>query len=136
MYEFGFYFQRSAINYSALYSNWAMNKEFAQRWQNPGDELKTNVPSMVYPGNYYRDFFYNNSEATIEKGDNIRLKDIQMSYDFPHRLKSPFLKNSQIYLYINNLGILWRANDKGIDPDYGINLPQSLSASIGFKTNF
>ena len=135
-YAFGYYFRRSAINYNALYRSWAMNKEFAQRWQKPGDELKTNVPSMVYPTNYYRDNFYAYSEATVEKGDNIRLKDIQVSYNFSQsRLKNSFIKNSEIYLYANNLGILWRANKQGIDPDYGTNIPTPVSISIGFKTN-
>ncbi len=133
-YAFGYYFRRSSVNYTALFENWIMSSEFAERWQQPGDELKTNVPSMVYPSNYLRDRFYNFSEATVEKGDNIRLKDIQVGYHFNSRL--PFFKNSELYCYVNNIGILWRANKKGIDPDAGGNLPAPLSVSLGFRTNF
>ena len=41
-----------------------MNTEFAQRWQKPGDELKTNVPSVIYPANSLRDNFYDYSWKT------------------------------------------------------------------------
>ena len=134
-YAFGYYFRRSSVNYGALFEGWIMNKDFAERWQQPGDELKTSVPSMVYPSNYLRDRFYTYSEATVEKGDHIRLRDIHVSYHFMN-MKSPFLKNSEIYCYINNVGILWWANKRGIDPDFGDNIPSPVSVSFGFRTNF
>ncbi len=135
-YAFGYYFRRTALNYYALFRYWSMNTEFAQRWQKPGDELKTNVPSMIYPANSLRDNFYAYSEATVEKGDNIRLMDIRIGYDFSNsRLRKSLFKDTEIYFYANNLGILWRANKLGIDPDYGTYIPAPASFSLGFKTN-
>jgi len=134
-YAFGYWFRRSSISYTALFEGWTMNKEFAERWQQPGDETHTNVPSMVYPNDYFRDNFYTLSEATIEKGDHIRLKDIQCSYRFV-KSRLPFFQQGELYAYVNNIGIIWRANKRGIDPDAGDNLPAPVTVSLGFRTNF
>jgi hypothetical protein len=42
----------------------------------------------------------------------------------------------QVYLYANNLGILWRANKYHLDPDYGSYYPAPRTFSLGFKTSF
>jgi hypothetical protein len=43
-------------------------------------------------------------------------------------------KRIQIYCVINNIGILWRANKYGIDPDYpDATIPPSKSISLGVK---
>jgi hypothetical protein len=107
------------------------------RWQKPGDEALTNVPAMVYtnyPQFSSREAFYNNSEILIEKGDHIRLQDITLSYEFTkgnwHTL--PF-NRLQFYIYANNLGILWRANELGIDPDDPRNYPAVKNISFGIR---
>ncbi|MDQ2719433.1 MAG: SusC/RagA family TonB-linked outer membrane protein [Bacteroidota bacterium] len=33
VFKWGYYFRRSAIDYSALFNNWSMNSEYTQRWQ-------------------------------------------------------------------------------------------------------
>lgn len=114
-----------------------MNDEYAQRWQKPRDENSTNVPSLTYPADANRDKFYLNSEATVEKGDHIRLQDIRLSYDLPtvnHWRK--IFQQAQCFVYGNNLGILWKANTKGIDPDYRVGLPAPRSWSMGVKLIF
>ena len=136
-FAFGYYFRRSTIAYDRLYSAWEMNRDFEKRWQKPGDEKLTNVPSMLYPGDSQRDQFYQYSEATVERGDHIRLRDIQAAYKLSNlKTKSKWLRNGECYVYLNNLGILWRANRYKIDPEACSFLPTPLSASIGFKTNF
>lgn len=133
--KFGYYFRRTPLSYSALYSGWVGNKAFSDRWQQPGDELITSVPSMVYPANQNRDIFYGYSEATVEKGDVIRLQNIALNYS-PAFKKEGFLKNASLSLFINNPGILWRANKYGIDPDYGSLMPAQRSLSLGFTATF
>lgn len=136
-YKFGYYFRRNSLNYTTLFNSWLGNNDYANRWQKPGDEQITNVPSMVYPAVSTRDKFYNFSEATVEKGDLIRLQDISLSYS-PYKLRmgSYSFKNLQLYVYANNCGLLWTANKKHIDPDYGTGLPAPLTISIGFKAGF
>jgi hypothetical protein len=42
----------------------------------------------------------------------------------------------RIYVYANNLGILWRANNKGIDPDYVSGIPNPKTIAAGLKIDF
>lgn len=136
-YKLGYYFRRNSLSYTGLFNTWQGYDEYEQRWQKPGDETSSNVPSMTYPANSSRDKFYNYSEATVEKGDHIRLQDINISY-VPGKIRfgKYALKNILLYTYINNLGIIWRSNKDGLDPDYGIHTPPSASFSFGIKTDF
>ncbi len=137
-YKLGYYFRRSALNYTSLFNSWlGGNREFEARWKAPGDEKHTNVPSMVYPADQTRDGFYQYSQATVEKGDHIRLQDVSLSYSFDKlRFKRLPFNSLQIYAYANNLGILWRANKLKLDPDYPVGTPSPKTISIGLKTNF
>lgn len=136
VFKWGYYFMLSALQYNGLYNNWAMNSQFSQRWQKPGDEEHTNVPSMPYPSNYYRDQFYKSSEVNVDKGDNIRLQDIRLSYDFSFEGSKRTFRDLQLFFYMNNVGIIWRANHEGVDPDYGFGLPSPHTYSMGLKSNF
>ncbi|MEJ5993212.1 SusC/RagA family TonB-linked outer membrane protein [Pedobacter sp. Du54] len=134
-FKFDYYFRKETINYAALFNNWAGHSDFAARWQKPGDELLTNIPSMAYPANASRDSFYAGSEVNVLKGDHIRLRDIRFNYDFSFDRRKE-KKNAQLYLYANNIGLIWRANKVGIDPDYVYGLPAGSAYSIGFKYGF
>jgi hypothetical protein len=136
-YKFHYWFRRQALSYTALFNQWQGNKEFDQRWQKPGDEAITTVPAMIYPANNNRDQFYTLSAVTVEKGDLIRLYDLSVSYTLDKiRVGKAVIKSSQLYLYAANGPILWRANKKGLDPDYGTSAPPPLSISFGLKTTF
>lgn len=139
-YKFGFYFRKQSINYSTLFASRIGNSDYEKRWQNPGDELITNIPSMVYPANSNRDFFYANSEVLVRKGDNIRLNYINVSYDLKNNLLRKFnLNKIQVYINVSNLGIIWRANKDGIDPDYPntqFSIPPPKTFTGGLRINF
>jgi TonB-dependent starch-binding outer membrane protein SusC len=108
--------------------------------------LVTSVPSFAYPANVgataNRDFFYAYSDVLVERGDNIRLQDVRLDYELTRQQikKMPF-RSVVIYSYVSNLGILWKANNKGIDPDY---IPSNyyvqglpgISVSAGIKIDF
>ncbi|MET0393293.1 MAG: SusC/RagA family TonB-linked outer membrane protein [Chitinophagaceae bacterium] len=120
-YKFGHYFRRNSLNYGSLFNNTAGrdNPDYENRWQKPGDEAFTNVPSMIYPANSARDAAYLGSEILVEKGDHIRLQDIQLNYTLtPRQVRKLPFQSVNFYVYMNNIGILWRANDHHIDPDY------------------
>lgn len=133
LYKLNYYFKRTGIDYNRLYSMSTGNAEFTQRWQKPGDEKNTDVPSMIYPGNSNRDAFYNGSAALVEKADQIRLQDITAAYVLPNKIHG--IRNIRIYLNINNIGIIWRANHKGIDPDIISGYPVPRSLSLGLNVN-
>nr|WP_067054250.1 SusC/RagA family TonB-linked outer membrane protein [Mucilaginibacter sp. L294] len=137
-YSFGFVTRRSSVNlnYTSVLTTGA-NSDYALRWQKPGDERTTNVPSLIYPNNTNRNNFYQYSDALIIKGDNIRLQDIRLSYDLPATLlKSKFFEKVQLYAYANNVGIIWRKNKLGIDPEATTQYIDPRSFSIGLNANF
>lgn len=145
LYKGGYYFRKSStsLNYEEVINGSTVNADFTDRWQKPGDEKSTNVPSVIYPGDANRNNFYHGSEVLVEKADHIRLQDVSLSYDIDKKeLKKIPVTHLQLYIYLNNLGIIWRANDSGIDPDYldnggsGRIYPDPKSISLGIKANF
>jgi len=138
IFKLGYSFRRNSIEYAGVYSEISKgSSDYALRWQKPGDEKTTSVPSRPFPLNNSRDQFYANSEVLIEKGDHIRLQDIRISYDLPKRsyAKLP-VQAVRFYLYANNIGILWKANRKGIDPDYINSIPNPRTLALGCKLGF
>ena len=134
-YKLGYYFQKPSLSYGGLVSQGSANKEYAERWQKPGDELVTNVPSFVYPVDSWRDAFYTSSEINILKGDNVRLQYINVSYQLPKKNKSLF-EQVRFFANASNLGLLWRANKQKIDPDYPGAIAPPRSYSFGINLNF
>lgn len=125
IFKAGYYFKRPPLSYNSVITNGIIHKDFYKRWQKPGDELVTSVPSFVYPNDASRDEFYQTSAINIMKADNIRLQYINIGYTFS--------KNIQIYLNASNLGIIWKASKDSIDPDYLEAGPPSQSYTIGVR---
>ncbi|MBB5440079.1 TonB-linked SusC/RagA family outer membrane protein [Pedobacter sp. AK017] len=136
-YKMGYYYRRlsTGINLQETLLKYTMHGDYSKRWQQPGDEINTSVPSIVYPANANRSNFYRYSDVLVDPGDHIRLQDITISYNLnkANLKKSPF-NYMQLYLYANNIGILWRENKNGIDPDYytyqGYPTPRSLALGL------
>ncbi|RZJ92824.1 MAG: SusC/RagA family TonB-linked outer membrane protein [Chryseobacterium sp.] len=135
-YRLGYYFRQQSLTYGSVLIGSGGHGDYSNRWQNPGDELVTNVPSMPASTNSARDNFYTYSEALVKKGDHFRLQDISLSYTLQ---KNSFAKlpiqRCQFYLYANNLGIIWKADKGNIDPDYPTQLPIKTIA-FGLKVDF
>lgn len=137
--KFGYYFRRSSIDYSGLFNNGiGGHADFALRWQKPGDEVHTNVASMMYPLIGNRDVFYSGSEVLVEKGDHIRLQYITLSYECTkNQFKKLPMQRLRVFANASNLGILWRANSVQMDPDYLNNIiPPSATIAIGCNISF
>ena len=136
-YKLGYYFRKTSINYTNLFNGWVGNSDYSLRWQKPGDEKFTNVPSLVYPADANRDEFYTYSQATIGNAGTIRLQDVRISFQLDQK-RSPWLPftDLQLYAYASNIGILWRANKWHIDPDYGSGIPTPRTLSLGLKADF
>jgi TonB-linked SusC/RagA family outer membrane protein len=131
-YRLGYYFRRSSVNYSSLWTGSTTHADYEDRWQKPGDEMHTSVPSDPGGANSQRNSFYSNSSALVEKGDHIRLQDVRVSYSLPEGwVKQKGKVKGEFYAYANNLGILWKATKTSLDPDF----PDSTfppTRSIGF----
>jgi TonB-linked SusC/RagA family outer membrane protein len=142
VYKLGYYFRRSStsVNYSDILAGYA-HQDYDRRWQAPGDERITQVPAMLYPSNSQRNTFYQYSQTLVQKGDHIRLQDIRLAYSLTGQGKHSFFDNAQLYLYASNLGLLWKANKEGLDPDYTSVLQRhtlraATSISLGLRASF
>lgn len=145
-FKMGYYFRKPSVNYYEMFNGTlssAVHTDFSARWQNSGDEKHTNVPSMVNFADSSRDMFYSSSSVTVLKGDHIRLQDISLSYDLhTSKWKNTSIKQIQLYLYANNLGLLWKANNADLDPDFTDIVrirpiyPFPKSLSFGLKAGF
>lgn len=134
-YKLGYWFRKSSINYDALFSQGAGHTDFSRRWQNSGDEQFTDVPSMIYPAiTDGRDNFYLLSEANVVKGDHIRLQFINLAYEWRAKgWKTNSPPSLRLFVNAANLGILWKANQFGLDPDYPESVPPARNFSIGLS---
>lgn len=105
----------------------SMPKEFKNRWTVPGDENKTTIPviaSAVQNKNNtnlsYAYNAYNYSSERIAKGDFIRMKEISLGYDFPHKWVSAIGINTlSLKAQATNLFLIY-ADKKlnGQDPEF------------------
>lgn len=135
MFKMGHVFKRESVRYSELVSMGALGAgsgDFDKRWQNPGDELLTDIPSFVYPVIQNRNHFYENSTLLIEKADHIRLQNLTLGYRFEITQKV----KAKVHINANNLGLVWKSNKKGIDPDYITRFRPEKQLSLGIRLNY
>jgi len=147
-YQFGGVFLRPSINnyITAYYTmNYSVSGDIAKRWQQSGDETKTNVPGLNGTATQvaYSLARYQNADVNVRSSDYIRLREISLNYEFPAMLvHSVFAKGASVGFSVRNLGLLWRANKDGYDPDFtsypngGYSLPAAKSYNFSFKLNF
>jgi len=126
----------------------ALPNEFKDRWTLPGDELKTNIPSIpdveaaanidgTYPYNTY-----NYSTARVADGGFIRLKQLSLSYALPARiLKAIGANNASISAVANNFWLIYSDKKlKGQDPEFfasgGVALPIPKQYTLSLKVGF
>lgn len=144
--------------YSSRFSDLAsMSKEVANRWLFPGDELRTNIPSLLDPyttGNLiyrpngedvdarYTYNAFNYSDQRVAKGDFVRFKNITFTYQVPQKLSSKLkMTNAQISFVGNNVALLY-ADKKlnGADPEFfnngGVAMPVPRQYTISIKAGF
>ncbi len=126
----------------------AMPNEFKDRWTLPGDELKTNIPSILdveAAGNIsgkYPYTTYNYSTVRTAKGDFIRLKQVLLSYALPASiLRKVSAGNASISLVANNFWLIYSDKKlKGQDPEFftsgGVALPIPKQYTLSLKVGF
>jgi len=127
----GYSVRRPSIDYYLLAMNsYRGTRDYDDRWQYAGQ--KTSVPSMPVVPDNNRDLFYQNSRVLVMRADNIRWRDLRLSYDVPVR-RWLHMKEAEIYFYMGNISTVWKANHYGLNPDaviYG-QLPPPKTYSLG-----
>src|SRR5690606_1789521 len=133
---FSYYLRKNSSKYDVLFSTGIGHSDFSRRWQKPGDEQRSSVPSMSYPNDSNRDSFYDKASINVIKGDHIRLQDVRLAYQLNNVAIGTYkVPSLQLYAYTSNLGVIWRANEEGIDPKYA-GIPAPATYAFGFTANF
>ncbi|ERJ57847.1 SusC/RagA family TonB-linked outer membrane protein [Sphingobacterium paucimobilis] len=124
-----------------------MSKEWVNRWQNPGDELNTDVPVLetrediaLTALNPTNGSMYDNSDLRTVSADFIRLQNLSVSYDyFTPRLRAAGIQNIRLSLQGNNLHVWKNKALKGQDPEAqgsAMAYRDATSATINFGNTF
>ncbi len=133
-----YFVRRNSVRYSTDQGLVTGHGDYPLRWQYPGDELSTQIPSIPLAGNTNRDNLYTYSSVLVDRGDNVRLQDANFAYVFDKARfpQLPFAR-LQIYCYANNIGVVWKKSQSKLDPDYyNSQFPPSRTIALGLKGNF
>ncbi|WP_442591431.1 SusC/RagA family TonB-linked outer membrane protein [Pedobacter sp. AW31-3R] len=145
-YQFGSVFLRPTITTFAggrrgLFYD--LNADIAKRWQKPGDEAFTTVPGAAGNAAATSLLRYQQSDINVLKGDYIRLRELSLTYAIPLERFTNIAKTADFGFSVRNLGLLWRANKEGIDPDFTsglssntLGLPAAVSYNFSLNVNF
>ena len=126
-YSFGNVIRLDPVFASSYSDLTATPREFKNRWVQTGDELYTDVPVILTGRQVAADYYtstlynaYNYSTERIAKGDFIRMKELSLSYDFPHTVLKPLhVSDLSLKLQATNLFLIY-ADSKlgGQDPEF------------------
>ncbi|SHM80102.1 TonB-linked outer membrane protein, SusC/RagA family [Chitinophaga jiangningensis] len=142
-YNFGNVMRREMPTMNGYAGASNLNYQIADRWRQPGDELKTDIPSITQSSSA-ADFYDGRDRAAIYSsnsimpGDYIRLREVQLGYSLPSRLiKNTVFRGVQVIAQMNNVA-LWTKNKYGLDPDavdpltggYSLPLPRITTLTV------
>ena len=97
-----------------------VHADFANRWRQAGDENSTNIPAyLAQPNAINRDINYFKYAVTnVTSASYIKLRDISLSYVLPSSITDKInIDQIRLRAQMNNI-MLWKDNDKGIDPEF------------------
>lgn len=135
-YKFGGYFRTASMNNIGMLNYWSGHSDYAKRWQKPGDEAHTHVPVFEYDlTSSAKDDFYKNADVLVQKSDMIRWEDLNIAYQWPLKVKRR-MSSLKIFVYLSNIGLLWKANDMGIDPYYNGVPKEKMACAFGLDFKF
>ncbi len=123
----------------------AMPDAFYDRWEMPGEQTKTNVPSIMdayqqsLEGGAYPYNNYNYSNQRVADGSFVRLKTVSLTYLLPSRIiQKAKLNNLSVTLQALNPWLIYSNTKlKGQDPEFfnagGVALPIQKQFTLSLK---
>jgi hypothetical protein len=84
-----------------------VNGDIVNRWRNPGDELTTDVPKMIFSESGYSTStlyeIYRNASIHVIDVSNIRLANVSLAYNIPSNLcKKASIQNARLQVNVEN----------------------------------
>ena len=142
-------------NIPSAYDN--LSKDLLNRWRQPGDEAKTNIPTLpsyissstspsvtayqaLLPNGSreYLHALYNYSDVRVVDGSYMRCNNIMLTYNFPSKLLNRWkMKNLGITASVSNPFTIHSSDFKGLDPEVATGSQPlirtyTLTVNIGF----
>ncbi|WP_171597337.1 SusC/RagA family TonB-linked outer membrane protein [Marinifilum caeruleilacunae] len=139
--KFGHYMYNDSFNYNTRTDAMNFHEDLEYLMDGRADEIGMYpVPTQQISGLTTYGATSTLLESRVEKADYIRLKEIMLSYTLPKSLVAKIgVNNIKFYTHISNVGLLWTANDKDIDPEYrkGMNFfKPERTYTLGVNVNF
>ncbi len=97
-----------------------LHADFANRWQVPGDENKTNVPGYKSNAdNLQRNTdYYTYGSINVISASYMKIRDLGLSYALPRSVTGKIkVEGINLRAGMSNI-MLWKANNNGIDPEF------------------
>lgn len=160
VYSFGATLQRDAVGLNTTTAplagrispsfgvfNGNIYRDFDNRWKQPGDEAKTNIPrympSSSVSGTTRNLMYYTFGDINFFDGAYIKMRDINLAYTLPAPLLTRVRADDITFRVTVSNVMLWKANKYGIDPEFQDsgaaqrNLPTAQhSVTIGANVRF
>lgn len=138
--------------YTSPYSDLsALPNEFKRRWTLPGDDKKTNIPSVLMlqsTSNYtlsnenaYPYNNYNYSSDRVADGGFVRMKAVTVNYQLPPELINRIgFRTGSVSMTANNLWLIYSDSRlHGQDPEFyntgGVALPVNKQVTLSLKVS-
>ncbi|RWU10633.1 SusC/RagA family TonB-linked outer membrane protein [Pedobacter chitinilyticus] len=97
-----------------------LRTDFANRWQKPGDEFITDIPSYRNLTDHAKrnTDYYRYGHTNIVSAAYMKIRDLSIAYTFSKTLLSKLkIEGLSLRAGMSNI-MLWKANDYGIDPEF------------------
>ena len=121
---------------SGLENAWKVgDPEVTSVYSNPLPSNNTNYNNLNALARSYRNII---EASNVESASHIRLNEIYLGYNLPKSIfKNILFKNVSVYTQIRNIGVIWAANSKGIDPLFqrGRSVRIPVAYTFGLKIN-
>ncbi|MDQ2177183.1 SusC/RagA family TonB-linked outer membrane protein [Marinifilum sp. D714] len=118
--KFGHYMPVSGFGYGTSHFTQNYHENLNQMISGNAEEVgEFPLSDKVVPG--YGNYTQSASllKSRLEDASYIKLKDIMLSYQLPKSIISKIgCSGVRFYAQVSNVGLLWKANDLGIDPEY------------------
>ncbi len=115
--------------------------DFLNRWKNPGDENKTDIPSYIANSSTSTTTrstdYFTNGDVNVVSASYVKLRDITLSYELPksivHLIRA---EGVSFRAQLSNV-MLWKANKFDIDPEFQSAMPANQhTITLGAHVSF
>ncbi|WP_158614406.1 SusC/RagA family TonB-linked outer membrane protein [Ancylomarina euxina] len=139
--KFGHKFRRSTHDYAMISRTKSFyHEDLNGLMEGKADEMGIPALPTGYEFYSYRWAWYvPHLNTLVEDASHIRIKELYLGYALPKKIASSIgLDKLTVYAHARDLGTIWTANDKGIDPEYikGSRIKSGPSYTFGFNLGF